>query len=411
MSGEAVFCAIAQYIYTLFDTSYKFSKNHFIYHLKYDIVLRQYFSCSAQEIKKSTLMGVCMKNGVKMLDIANKLGVSVVTVSNALAGRDGVSETMRRKICETADKMGYKPSNTKSERKRALMPKPGKSVGILTSERFVGARGTFYWELTASISNKLSQLNVFTVYECITSESENTGAQPNMLTDNKVDGIIVIGQVHRPYIEMLSKVDLPVIFVDFYDSRYDVDSVNSDSYNGCYVLTDYLVSMGHTRIGFFGNFNATSSINDRFLGYLKCLIENGLEYRRDWTLDDRDDRGILFSDIEFPAEMPTAFVCNCDETAFRVISSLRSKGVRVPEDISVVGYDNYTMSSICIPPITTMEVDIAQMAQVSVELMAKKLNDPSFSEGRKVIPGKLIVKESVSDISGGKKRVNEAKML
>lgn len=352
-----------------------------------------------------------MKNGVKMLDIANKLGVSVVTVSNALAGRDGVSETMRRKICETADKMGYKPSNTKSERKRALMPKPGKSVGILTSERFVGARGTFYWELTASISNKLSQLNVFTVYECITSESENTGAQPNMLTDNKVDGIIVIGQVHRPYIEMLSKVDLPVIFVDFYDSRYDVDSVNSDSYNGCYVLTDYLVSMGHTRIGFFGNFNATSSINDRFLGYLKCLIENGLEYRRDWTLDDRDDRGILFSDIEFPAEMPTAFVCNCDETAFRVISSLRSKGVRVPEDISVVGYDNYTMSSICIPPITTMEVDIAQMAQVSVELMAKKLNDPSFSEGRKVIPGKLIIKESVSDISGGKKRVNEAKML
>ena len=67
-----------------------------------------------------------MKNGVKMLDIATKLGVSVVTVSNALAGRDGVSEQMRKKICETAEKMGYKPSNTKSERKRIALPKTGK---------------------------------------------------------------------------------------------------------------------------------------------------------------------------------------------------------------------------------------------------------------------------------------------
>ena len=340
-----------------------------------------------------------MKNGVKMLDIANKIGVSVVTVSNALAGRDGVSEAMRRKICETAEKMGYKPSNTKNEKKRALMPKPGKNVGIITSERFVGARGTFYWELTANISNKLSQLSVFTVYECISVENENNGIQPNILTDNKVDGIIVIGQMHRKYIEMLSNVAVPVVFVDFYDSRYDVDSVNSDSYNGCYVLTDYLVSLGHKKIGFFGNLNATSSINDRFLGYLKCLIENGLEYRKDWTLNDRNEFGQLFNDLDFPDELPTAFVCNCDETAFRVISALRSKGIRVPEDISVVGYDNYTMSSICIPPITTMEVDLVKMADVSVELMAKKLNSPSYHEGRKVIPCKLVIKESALNIS------------
>lgn len=340
-----------------------------------------------------------MKNGVKMLDIANKIGVSVVTVSNALAGRDGVSETMRRKICETAEKMGYKPSNTKNEKKRALMPKPGKNVGIITSERFVGARGTFYWELTANISNKLSQLNVFTVYECISEDNENNGIQPNILTDNKVDGIIVIGQVHRKYIEMLSNVSVPVVFVDFYDSRYDVDSVNSDSYNGCYVLTDHLVSLGHKKIGFFGRLNATSSINDRFLGYMKCLIENGLEYRKDWTINDRNERDLLYNDIDFPDELPTAFVCNCDETAFRVISALRSKGIRVPEDISVVGYDNYTMSSICIPPITTMEVDLVKMADASVELMAKKLNYPNYHEGRKVIPCKLVIKESALNIS------------
>jgi LacI family transcriptional regulator len=343
-----------------------------------------------------------MKNGVKMLDIANELGVSVVTVSNALAGRDGVSDQMRQKICETAEKLGYKPSNTKSEKKRAALTKIDKNVGILTSERFVGARGTFYWELTANISNRLSQLGVFTVYECVSAESESSVATPNMIAEQKVDGVIVIGQLSRAYIEMLSKLTLPVVFVDFYDCRYDVDSVNSDSFNGGYLITDHLISKGHRRIGFFGNFNATSSINDRFLGYLKCLIENNIEYRRDWTLNDRDDRSLLLDKLEFPADMPTAFVCNCDETAFRVISALRSKGVRVPEEISVVGYDNYTVSSICIPAITTIEVDIAKIAETSVDIMAKKLEDPTFRAGRQIITGRLIVKDSVMDISGGR---------
>ena len=335
-----------------------------------------------------------------MLDIANKLGVSVVTVSNALAGRDGVSEQMRAKICETADKMGYKPSNTKSEKKRLSLPKIGKNVGILTSERFVGARGTFYWELTASISNQLSQMNVCTVYECVTADGEKNGILPNMVVDGKVDGIIVIGQVHRNYIACLSKLTIPLVFVDFYDNRYPVDAVISDNFNGSYMITDHLVEKGHRKIGFFGTLNATSSINDRYLGYVKCMMENELEFRKDWIIGDRNERGILNEKIDFPDEMPTAFVCNCDETAFRVISALKTKGVRVPEDISVVGYDNYTVSSICIPTITTVEVDLAKMAEVSVGIMAKKLVDPKYTEGKRIISGKLIIKESVLDISG-----------
>lgn len=341
-----------------------------------------------------------MKNGIKMIDIANELGVSVVTVSNALAGRDGVSEQLRMKICDTANKMGYKPSNTKSEKELTYYPKLGKSVGILTSERFVGYRGTFYWELTASISNKLSDMNVYTVYECISTKNEHDGILPKIITENKIDGIIVIGQIHRCYIEQLSKINIPLIFVDFYDNRYNIDSVNSDSYDGGYLLTDYLVKNGHREIGFFGTVTATSSIHDRFLGYIKCLMENKLEYNKEWTIADRDENGVNFNKIIFPEKMPTAFVCNCDETAFRVISTLKSMDVRVPEDISVVGYDNYTVSNICIPTITTVEVDINKMAETAVEIITKKLINPGYSEGRRIISGKLIVKNSVLNING-----------
>lgn len=341
-----------------------------------------------------------MKNGVKMIDIAREIGVSVVTVSNALAGRDGVSDKLRKTICETAEKMGYKPSHTKTERKEVLRAKPAKNIGILTSERFVGYRGTFYWELTAAVSNKLSDLNLCTVYECITTSNENDCILPKIVSENKIDAIIVIGQIHRRYIELLSRIDIPTVFVDFYDNRFNVDSVNSDSYYGGYLLTDYLIEKGHRKIGFFGTVTATSSIHDRFLGYIKCLMENNLDYRRDWTIDDRDRNGNMFTKIEFPDEMPTAFVCNCDETAFRVISALKSKNIRVPEDISVVGYDNYTVSNICIPTITTVEVDIDKMAAAAVEIIHKKLNDPSYTEGRRIISGRLIEKNSVLDIRG-----------
>ncbi len=341
-----------------------------------------------------------MKNGVKMLDIAQKLGVSVVTVSNALAGRDGVSDKMRRKICETAEELGYKPSNTKSGKQKQSPPRESRNVGILTSECFVGARGTFYWELTALISNKLSAMNVLTVYECISRENENSGTLPTMITDKKVDGIIVIGQISRKYIERLSHITMPLLFVDFYDNRFNIDSVNSDSFHGGYILTDYLVEKGHRDIGFFGTVNATSSINDRFLGYIKCLMENNLEYHKEWTIGDRFERSLLNPHIEFPKNMPTAFVCNSDETAFRVISALKSKGVRVPEDISVVGYDNYTVSSICIPTITTVDVDLDKMAASSVDIMIKKMDVPGYCAGRCIISGKLIEKNSVLDISG-----------
>lgn len=339
----------------------------------------------------------CMKNGVRMLDIAEKLGVSVVTVSNALAGRDGVSEQVRQQICQVAEEMGYKPSNI-GNKKKSDISKIGKSVAILTPEKFVGCMGTFYWELTANISNKLSAVSILMVYECISGENEKNLVLPSAITESKVDGVIVIGQLSREYALELSKIELPLLFVDFYVSRCEVDSVNSDSFHGGYTVTDYLVEKGHKNIGFIGTLNSTSSINDRYLGYRKCLMENGLEFNKKWLLDDRDENGIFFDHIDFPDDMPTAFFCNCDETAFRVISALKSKGVSVPEDISIVGYDNYTVSNICIPTITTVEVDLIKMAAETVRIMIKKLENPLYAVGRRIISGRLIEKNSVLDI-------------
>ena len=156
------------------------------------------------------------------------------------------------------------------------------------------------------------------------------------------------------------------------------------------------MQLGHRKIGFIGNVTATSSIQDRFLGYVKCLMENGIEYRPEWTLDDRMENGLNLPEIAFPETMPTAFVCNCDETAFRVIGSLQRMGLRVPEDISVTGYDNYTVSDMCVPAITTVEVDLTEMAHTAVSQLLKWIENPQRIPGRYVIPGRIILKQSMA---------------
>ncbi|MBQ9906032.1 MAG: LacI family DNA-binding transcriptional regulator [Oscillospiraceae bacterium] len=338
-----------------------------------------------------------MKNGIRMSDIAKELGVSVVTVSNALNDRGGVSEDMRRKIKERASELGYRPSAPRTPRKAVPeVQQQGGSIGILTSERFANVRGTFYWFLTAGVSKELTHCNLYSVYESISEADERSGVLPRIAAERQVRGLIIVGQLATDYLERLASLHLPMLFLDFYDKHSEIDAVISDNFYDSYLMTDRLVQLGHKKIGFIGSVTATSSIHDRFLGYIKCLMENGLEYRKDWTLEDRLPNGYSLTEFAFPEEMPTAFVCNCDETAFRVIGALQRREIRVPEDISVTGYDNYTVSDMCVPAITTVEVDLAEMAHAAVSLLLKRIENPQKQPSRYVIRGSIILKQSMA---------------
>lgn len=338
-----------------------------------------------------------MKYGVKMADIAKEFNVSVVTVSNALSGRGGVSPSLAQEIAKRASVLGYRPSVPRKPRKRAaeqMSDQPRYTVGILVSELFCGDKGTFYWELTQHLTKALRAVPLHVANEVVTIGEERACTTPKLLTEKHVDAIVVLGQLKHDYISFLTGLSVPLVFLDFYDEHYHIDSVVSDSYYGGYLLTDYLIGLGHKKIGFVGNVTATSSIHDRFMGYIKALMEHELSYERSWTIPDREGTALLKMDYDFPAELPTAFVCNCDETAFRVIAALRKIGKRVPEDISVVGYDNYMVSDMCVPSITTVEVNLQLMATATADIVRKKLENPDYSEGKRIIPGKLLPKNS-----------------
>lgn len=338
-----------------------------------------------------------MKKTIRMIDIAEKLNVSVVSVSNALNDREGVSPELRSQIKKFADELGYKYSvNEKIAGKVA-----NRNIGIVISERYVGEKGTFYWRLCQETSKELLKKNMFAINETLSREDERKCLLPKIVSENKVSGLIILGQIKKSYIELLSTLEIPVIFLDFYDKHCNVDSIVTDNYYGMYLLTDYLIESGHRDIWFLGKVNATSSIQDRYLGYVKALLENDIYLTADKippAIDDRDESGLTLREFDLPDKMPTAFVCNCDETAFKLIQILKSRGYRVPEDVSVVGFDNFIMSDVCDPPITTVEVNIKWMAEETAETMVKKLENRNFKAGRKIILGKVVLKDSVRKI-------------
>lgn len=335
-----------------------------------------------------------MKKSVKMSDIAQKLNISNVTVSKALADKDGVSDELRAKIKKLASEMGYSYNST------AKSLKDGRTynIGIIVPERFVGKTISFYWVLYQNISKELRNKNYYGIFEILKLEDEQNLVLPKMIPDQKIDGIIILGQASRNYVKTIKDTDIPMICMDFYENIPDIDTVVTDNFYGTYLLTDYLIENGHKDIGFVGNIKATSSIQDRYLGYCKALIENDIPCNSQWTISDRNDSGV-YIDIILPDKVPTAFVCNCDETAYRLIKTLQQSGFHVPNDISVVGFDNYLISEICDPPITTIEVDMKAMAQAGVELIVQKVNHIQYKIGRRLISGRIIIKNSVKNIN------------
>ena len=337
-----------------------------------------------------------MAKAVKLADIAKIMNVSTVTVSKALSDQKGVSEEMREKIKHLADEMGYRsPSATKM-----MSAKKSYNIGVVVSERYLDQYESFYWQMYQAVATKAVSKECFTMLEVLGTDAEQNLELPKILKEHKVEGLIILGLLKEDYLNMMvQNMDVPFICLDFYDRKQESDAVVTDNFYGMYRLTNYLFEMGHKDIAYVGTLLYTESITDRYFGYAKALLEHGQQVKPDWIISDRNiDDGQRGDDFDFmlPEKMPTAFVCNCDLTAGILINSLQKKGYKVPEDISVVGFDNFIHPGICKVGITTYEVDIKEMARKTINNLIKKMNHESYKQGVSIVKGHMVIKDSVA---------------
>ena len=327
-----------------------------------------------------------MARSVRMADIAARLGISIVSVSKGLSGKEGVSDEMRARILATAKELGYQgPAKTESARRSA-------NIGILVADRHFDD-SAFYSSLYRAVVNSCGKVGYNCMLEIVMPQAEDTCTMPTLLTAGKVDALIFMGELRRRYISTALQHSLPYMFLDFYDDAIAGDSVLSDNTSGGYQMTEHLLQTGRTRIGFVGSIQATSSIMDRYLGYCRALLMAGIEPRADWRLEDRGDDG-KWVPFTLPKEMPEAFVCNCDEVAFNLIERLHREGYEVPRDIAVTGYDDYRFSVISRPQLTSYRIDVDGMAAAVVMQLRRKLNGKQPYAPTTLVPGAFVRRES-----------------
>ena len=339
---------------------------------------------------------MAQKKRVRLSDIAEKLGISTVTVSKALSDKEGVGDELRQQIKEIAIQMDYQIKKTNIS--MANSSGTG-NIGILIPSRFFSPDVSYYWHIFNALSSELLNNGYYSIMELLSDEDESACTLPRMVKDKKIDGLIILGQTKDSYLEVLNNKYSNFILYDFYSTKLPFDSVSNDNYFCSYLITDYVISQGHKKIRFVGNFGATTSISDRFMGFQKAMFENNLSCNAEDIIDDRTSSGTIIP-IKLPSakNMPTAFICNCDETAASVIQALQENGYKVPEDISVTGFDNYLPKNQTPIGLTTVYIRPEDSTKVAAELIINKITGQPYIKGRHLVSGSLVIRDSVKKI-------------
>lgn len=329
------------------------------------------------------------QKNITMQTIADQLGISKVSVSKALNNQPGVSEDLKRRVIETAYKVGYiKSRNVRNQLKI-------KKLGFLVPKHYFLESENFYRVIYYYLSKECASKNINLVLYIINADNEKNLTLPFSLTQDELDGLFIAGEVSNGYIHLLRNLDMPLIAIDFYKPGISFDCIVTDNFYASFLATMYLVDCGHKNIGFVGNPNSTSSIMDRYYGYLKALRQSNLKFCEDWLIVNNDQSGTYFYNYSLPSPMPTAFVCHCDMAAHHLMIKLQNQDISIPNDVSIISFDNTDLSSRCIPQLTTVDINKKEIAERAFHQMNWRINNLKSEPQRIIISTHLIERESV----------------
>ena len=323
-----------------------------------------------------------------MQAIADALGISKVTVFKALRQQPGVSDEMRQQIFQAADAMGYHYTDIQRSYQ----------IAFLVAQRFFLESDAFYTNIYYIMYQYCLDQNHQLPLFVISQEEEQAGILPHQLTSGHFSGIVVAGEMNKEYLKKIQTLQLPTIYTDFYDAAFSSDCVLVDNYYMTYRVTDYLIGKGHRQIGFVGSpESGYTSICDRYFGYCKALKIHHIPYRHEWVISNSaPDLSHYFFDIPLPDPLPTAFVCHCDMAAYYLIEALNRKGLRCPEDVSIVSFDNTRLATTMTPQLTTVDISTRDLALKSIERLLYRITAPDSPKERLYITTNLVKRDSVA---------------
>jgi len=323
---------------------------------------------------------------ITIKDIAKRVGVAPSTVSRALNGRGRMSSVTREKIRQVAQELGYYPNMLA----KGLTTRKAGSVGVVIDRRHIPVERSFYSPIIEAIESTATPHGYHVIFATLKNHSSL-----KIVKERKVDGVVLIGTDISDELASSLLEEIPIVLVD--NHLQGVDSIAVDNFGGAYRAVEYLIELGHRKIGFVTETMRDLSFRERFAGYQEALKKYGIKLDEQLIAEGGRRRGsgsIALEKLFEGKTLPTAIFVANDYTAVEVIWAIKAAGLNVPEDISVVGFDDNDIARIVDPLLTTVHVPRKRMGEEAFRRLLALIGDPTLSPTKIVFPTELVIRDS-----------------
>jgi DNA-binding LacI/PurR family transcriptional regulator len=333
-----------------------------------------------------------MNKKTSMQYIADLFVISKNALSLALNQKAGVSEELRARVFEAANRLNYRTEAKANKKKRSNL--------LVLLPEYIRTDTNFYYEVYGAIEKHAKEFGYTAVMCSVTKEMEEQLLLPELYHDIVFHGILLVGVLSLSYVRSIHELGIPLVTVDHYYDSLQLDAVVSANAEEAYKIVTYLIDKGHRHIGFVGSKEMTKSYKERWTGYQNAMSDAGLAVDPAHCLISispldtfNSNPAELSAHLDAMTSMPTAWFCANDRIAIAFIHMLTSKGYKVPEEVSIAGFDDIEAARMIYPRLTTIQVPREQLGYEAVDFLIRTI-EYGGSHAKIVIFGQLVERDS-----------------
>ncbi|BAB05938.1 LacI family DNA-binding transcriptional regulator [Halalkalibacterium halodurans] len=319
-------------------------------------------------------------------DVAKEAGVSIATVSKVINHTGNMRPATRLKVKQAMERLNYRPNLMAT----ALTGKATKTIGLLVPD----ISNPFFSEMARTIEDRAHEAGL-SVIICSTDENEQKEKKYlELLQQKRVDGFIIASSFHdREGLKRLKEQGTPIVMLTQDDGGLGVPSISVDDYKGGFEATSYLITSGHKRIAVIAEHVSSSRL--RIYGYKEAHASHGIPFVEEQiykTTASTENGKFCLLTMHEKGLLPSAiFACN-DLIAIGVIHGAKELGIRIPEDLSVIGFDNTILATTTVPALTTVAQPVADMGRKVVDLLLEAIETKALTNEKVLYTPELIIR-------------------
>lgn len=331
----------------------------------------------------------------KLRDIAEAVGCSLATVSNAINGRGRMSEARRKEILRQCEEMNFVPNSAG----RSLRLRRTDAVGVIYAPSFAELFGNvFYARIMEGLAETFGEAGI----DLVLGNRKLGNGLPEIVRQGKVDALVVLAGVFGPETyESLRGCPIPLCVVDGHVDFLKTDAMTSDGFGGGRLAAEHLVEQGHKEIVMVAYDSPIYNIEQRISGFLLGLRNSKIDSTEERVVirvSNNDEAVAKVLERRAQANPPTAVFAVNDTLACDMVAGLTAAGVVIPRDLSIIGFDDDPIAATCTPPLTTVGMDKRDFGSISANMVLERLNRPDKEPVHHVQPTRLVLRDSVARI-------------